>query len=330
MKKCKLSLGIYQNTYIFSEISINGGYVPVVHKFKRQKHLKHKNMKRAIIGWTILITIFSVSSSLGQNLEKETTKLWWNIYGGCFSGTHLTKRNSLFMSTANKISSGSAFTLKRNIVNQIIDKGLRFNYSTLYLLKGFPNLKNDSLSATPPCSFLLDYASTTGVDVYGKLVDEANIGKINAELQTILKNAKALKPTISKWGIDYIEEGNLILYLTSELNKGNQTVKLLTNGEHYIATMGIWINGMNFSYELDKEVVQKVKAVYEANKAEFLEVGVKIEFSSETSFSTTFNYKDKFYPFLKFKKIQTSGYIKIMKKQTPVLYLEDLDILDTK
>lgn len=285
-------------------------------------------MKSTKIGLTILITLFCLKTSWTQNLEKETTKLWWNIYGGCFSGTHLTKRNSLFMSTANKISSGSAFTLKRNVVNQIIDKGFRFNYSTLKLMKDFPTLRNDSLSATPSCTFLLDYASTTGVDVYGKLVDEANIGKINAELQTILKNAKALKPSISKWGIDYIEEGNLILYLTNELNKGNKTVELLTNGEHYIATMGIWITGMKFSYELDKEVVQKVKTIYESNKAEFLEVGVKIDFSSETSFSTTFDYKDKFYPFLKFKKILTTGYIKIKNKQTPVLYLEDLDLLD--
>ncbi|CAG0964515.1 hypothetical protein FLAV_00886 [Flavobacteriales bacterium] len=285
-------------------------------------------MKKTKIGLTVLIIVFSLNASWAQNLEKETTKLWWNIYGGCFSGTHLTKRNSLFMSTANNISSGSAFTLKRNVVNQIIDKGLRFDYSTLKLMEGFPTLKNDSLSATPPCTFLLDYASTTGVDVYGKLVDEANIGKINAELQTILKNAKALKPTISKWGIDYIEEGSLILYLTSELNKGNKTVGLLTNGEHYISTMGIWIKGINFSYELDKEVVQKVKTIYESNKVDFLEVGVKIDFSSETTFSTTFDYKDKFYPFLKFKKIQTSGYIKIKNKQTPILYLEDLDLLD--
>ena len=111
-------------------------------------------MKQTKIGLTILITVLSLNTSWAQNLEKETTKLWWNIYGGGFSGTHLTKRNSLFMSTANKISSGSAFTLKRNVVNQIIDKGLRFDYSTLKLMKDFPTLRNDSLSATPPCSFL--------------------------------------------------------------------------------------------------------------------------------------------------------------------------------
>lgn len=286
-------------------------------------------MTKSKLGLTILITVFSLSTTFGQNLEKETTKLWWNIYGGCFSGTHLTKRNSLFMSTANKISSGSAFTLRKDLVNRIVDKGLRFDYSTLQKLEGFPVLRNDSLSATPPCSFTLDFASTTSVDVYGKLVDQANIGKINAELQTILKNAKALKPTISKWGIDYIEEGQLILYLTSELTKGNKTVELLTNGDHYIATMGIWITGMSFAYELDKEVVQKVKTIYKTNQASFLQVGIKIDFSSETSFTTNFDYSEKFYPFLKFKKIQTSGYIKLNKKiETPVLYLEDLDIED--
>jgi len=283
-------------------------------------------MKQTKIGLIILITVFSLSTLFGQNIEKESTKLWWNIYGGCFSGTHLTKSNSLFMSTANKISAGSVFTLKKNLSSKIIDKGLRFDYATLKSMAGFPVLKTDALSSTSPCSFVLDYASSTGIDVYGKLVDEANIGKVNAELQSIIKKAKALQVNISQWGIDYIEEGKLILFLTDELNFGNKTIKLITNGDHYIATMGIWINGISFSYKLDKEVVQNIKAIYESKKAEFLEAGVRIDFSSETSFSTTINYNDKFYPFLKFKKIQKNGDVKSIDAQG--LHLEDLDVLD--
>ena len=287
-------------------------------------------MKTIKIGLVMLILAFTFSETFGQKLEKEITELWWNVYGGCFSGTHLTKRNALFMSTANKVSSGSIFTLKRDPLNKIIDKGLRFNYSSLKKdLKGFPELRNDSLSAAPPCSFNLDFANSTGIDIYGKLVDETNIGKINAELQTLLKNARVLKATIKKWGIDYVEEGKLILYLNQELAKSNKTIMLITNGDHYIATMGIWIKGFEFTYEMDKEIVLKVKATYEAKKAQFIEAGVKIEFTSETSFSTNIAYTDKFYPFLRFKKIQKSGYIKFNKEfEAPVIFLEDVDFDD--
>lgn len=43
-------------------------------------------------------------------------------------------------------------------------------------------------------------------------------GKINAELQTMLKKSKTLKINISEWGIDYIE-GSLELFLQKQLAK---------------------------------------------------------------------------------------------------------------
>jgi len=280
---------------------------------------------------TINFFLFLVSSIFttgvfGQNLEKETTKLWWDIYGGCFAGTHFTKNNSLFMSTSNKVSAGSAFTLKKDLLSKIVDKGILFDYTSLKSIEGFPVLKEDDDPA-PPCSFTLDFASTTSIDVYAKLIDETNVGKISLDLQSILKKAKVLSPRIAKWGVDRIEEGQLILFLKRGLLEKNPTVKLLTNGKTYIATEGIWIQGISFSYDLDQETAQKIKAIYESNKAELMGAGIKMDFTSQTNFSTSFNYTHKFYPFLKFKKIQRDD-SKFMESATPIILLKDLDVFD--
>ena len=264
------------------------------------------------------------------SIEKEVTKFWWNIYGSCFAGTHFTKKNALIMSTGNNIPSGSVFTLKKNILSKIVDKSLIFKYATLEKLENFPKIKDASLTATPPCNSEYSFTNSTAIDVYGKLIDGTNIGKINAELQTMLKKSKTLKINISEWGIDYIEEGSLELFLQKQLAKKDATILKITDGEHYIATEGICIKGMSFSYELDKEVVQKIKAIYEDNSAKFIEFGVTINISSETSLTTDFEYKEKFYPFLKFRKIKTDGNIKGMIKglETGKVILEDIDIND--
>ena len=263
-------------------------------------------------------------------IEKEVTKFWWNIYESCFAGTHFKKKNALFMSTSNNIPSGSVFTLKKNLFSKIVDKSLIFKYNTLEKLDNFPKIKDFSLTANSPCNSEYSFTNLTAIDVYGKLIDGTNIGKINAELQTILKKSKTLKINISEWGIDYIEEGSLELFLQKQLAKKDATILKITDGEHYIATEGICIKGMSFSYELDKEVVQKIKAIYEDNSAKFIEFGVTINISSETSLTTDFEYKEKFYPFLKFRKIKTDGNIKGMIKglETSRVILEDIDIYD--
>lgn len=273
-----------------------------------------------------LTTILIASNyCFSQNLDKETTDLWWNIYGGCFAGTHFKANNSLFMSTANKESSGSIFTLEKNFLGKIIDKGLTFNYKTLKEIDGFPSLWEDNQSATPPCNFVLSHSNSATIDIYGKLVDEANIGRINAELQTIIKKAKAQTLDIEKWGLDQIEEGKLILALQDEVTRSYKTLKLIKNGRQYVSTMGIWIEGVSFKYELDKETVTTIKAIYEAKEKEFLAAGVSFNFQSETDFSTNFNYKDRFYPFLKFKKIEVSGILKD-GNGTPFITLENVEL----
>lgn len=75
---------------------------------------------------------------------------------------------------------------------------------------------------------------------------------------------------------------------------------------------------------------KKIKAIYEDNSAKFIEFGVTINISSETSLTTDFEYKEMFYPFLKFRKIKTDGNIKGMIKglETSRVILEDIDIYD--
>ncbi|MGJ1510166.1 hypothetical protein [Sphingobacterium siyangense] len=260
--------------------------------------------------------------------EKEITQLWWNIYGSCFTGTTLTKKNALFMSTGNRIPSGSIFTLKKNLFSKIIDKSLIFSYDTLRKTEGFPELKDSGLTATPPCSTSLQYANSTAIDIYGKLLDGTGIGKINVELQTLLKKSKTLEINISQWGQDLIEEGLLEVFLEKQLASKNPIISKITNGDHYVATEGIWVKQMMFKYHLDKDSITKIEAIYEQNKQKFMEFGVTIDIASSTSLTTIFNYQDGFYPFLKFRKIEKSGNIKgiIEGKDNHSIILSDLDI----
>ncbi|WP_312303778.1 hypothetical protein [Chryseobacterium sp.] len=263
-------------------------------------------------------------------IEKEITQLWWNIYGSCFTGTSLNKKNALFMSTGNRIPSGSVFTLKKNIFSKITDKSLIFSYPTLRKIKGFPELKNADLSATPSCVSKLQYSNNTAIDIYGKLLDGTGIGKINAELQVLLKKAKALDIHISQWGQDLIEEGLLEIFLQDELSRQNPVIAKIMDGEHYIATDGIWVKGMSFAYQLDKDSVTRIAAIYEQHKQEFMQFGVTIDIASSTNLSTSFKYAENFYPFLKFRKIEKNGNIKMLGKNqgNKAVILSEADFSD--
>lgn len=260
-------------------------------------------------------------SGFAQATQKEVSNLWWDINESCFAGTNITKFNGLFMSTANRLRTSSVFMLKKNLITKITDKQLIFSHETMAKLPGFPPIK-DSLSTDPPCGFTLDYTSSASLEVYGKLVDEANIGSINAELQSILKSAKTLKPQITKWGIDYLELGEVRFFLTEQLAKKNKYVMQITDGNHYLASFGVWVEGLTFSYEMNKETVNKIKVIYESNKEKFIEAGVKVDFSSETAFTTSMSFKKRFYPFLKFVKITKSGTIKVMKNKIDIEMIE--------
>lgn len=264
-------------------------------------------------------------------IEKEIIQLWWNIASNCFAGTSLTKKNALFMSMGNRIPSGSIFSLKKNIFSTIVDKSLIFSYGTLTKIDGFPEIKNSNLTATPPCISNLQYASNTAIDIYGKLLDGMAIGKINAELETLLKKSKTLKINISQWGHDEIEEGVLEIFFQSQIAAQNPVINKVTNGEHYIATGGIWVKGMTFSYELDKDSVARIAAIYEQNKEIFMEFGVSINIASSTNLTTSFTYKELFYPFLKFRKIKKDGIIEGLVKAKALnnFVLDELDIQDS-
>jgi hypothetical protein len=277
-----------------------------------------------IPGVIMMLSAFNANS---QATQKEVSKLWWDINESCFAGTSITKFNGLFMSTASRLRASSVLLLKKDLVTKITDKQLIFSHETMSKLPGFPAIK-DSLSADPPCEFTLDYTSSATLEVYGKLVDEANIGSINAELQSILKSAKTLKPKITRWGIDYLELGEVRFFLTEQLAKKNKYVMQITDGKHYLASFGVWVEGLTFSYEMNKETVNKIRVIYESNKDKFIEAGVKMDFSSETAFSTSMSFKKRFYPFLKFIRITKSGTIKLMGNKTDVemVEFEDADM----
>lgn len=263
-------------------------------------------MKRLLL--IIILNVLFFNFGFSQNTEKTVKQFWWNVEQGCFTGTSISKKNGMFVSTANKIPVGSTYKVKKNLWGKIKGVSLDFTHKTIKeKLPSFPS-KVDSASATPPCPFKLANTQDYQLDIAAKLVDQSNIGKINAEIQTAMKKATALELDINKWGFEILEQGKIELCLNE--NKSNSFTDILRSGNRYITLTAIWIEGVDLNYELDKETVSKIEAIYEANKKEFIEAGITFSFQSTTNFSTNFKYNERFYPFYRFGKLTKKGDIK--------------------
>jgi len=121
----------------------------------------------------------------------------------------------------------------------------------------------------------------------------------------ILKNAKRIEVNIKQWGIDNIEEGKVILFLSDLASTNNSQIeKILLRDDTYIATRGIWIKGMSFAYKLDKETITKVKTILETKKQDLANANMDLKIKSELELEFDFEYDKKFYPFFKFREIK--------------------------
>ena len=262
---------------------------------------------------TVLIILNVFFHNLGscQNTEKTVKRFWWNVKQGCFTGTSISKKNGMFVSTVNKIPVGSTYKVRKNLWGNVKGISLDFTHKSIIdKLPSFPS-KVDSASTSQPCSFKLTNTQDYQVEIAAKLVDQTNIGKINTEIQTAMKKAVALELNIIKWGFEILEQGQIELCLSE--NKSNSFTNILRSGNRYITLTAIWIEGVDLKYELDKETVSKIEAIYEANKEEFIKAGVTFSFESLTNFSTKLKYYDRFYPFYRFGKITKEGEIKGIK-----------------
>ena len=252
----------------------------------------------------ILVTTFSFS----QKIEKTVKKYWWDVQQACFTGTSVTKTNGMFMSTAQNIPVGATFKLKKSICGKVNGASLDLTYASIKKeLSCFPD-KVDSATATPPCSFDLQNTRDYQLEIAAKLSDQSNIGKINADLQRILKEATALNLAITSWGFEILEQGKIELCFRS--NYHNDFANFLRNGKRYIVLTAIWIDGIKLDYKLDNETITKIKTIYESNKQAFINAGVTLDFQSTTLLTSTFKYDQRFYPFYRFGRITKEGEIK--------------------
>lgn len=239
-----------------------------------------------------------------SKLNRKVRRMWWDIKDVAFTGTNISRKNGMFMSAANSIPVGSVYDLKKNIFGFVSDEDLIFSQETLEeKYSNYPKILTDS--AKPSAKFKLDSSNETGLEVLASMVDSTNITDISAELGMILKNAKQIDVNIKQWGVDYMEEGEISVFLSETANKNDSRIKQILNGDYHIATRGIWIKGMSFDYNIDQETVAKIKAILETNKTDLINAKINFDFKSELELDIDFEYKRKFYPFFKFRKIKT-------------------------
>ena len=267
-----------------------------------------------------------------SNTKRKVARMWWDIKDVAFVGTNISKKNGMFMSMANAVPVGSVYAIKKNLFGALSDENLVFSQKTLaQKYPDFPPILSDS--AKPPTQFTLDKSNETSVEVLGSLIESSQIADISAELSTIIKSAKKLTVKIEQWGIDYIEEGELSLFFTEKANANDARIKKILSGENYVATRGIWIKGLSFSYDVDQETIARVKAILETKKSELANAHINLGFKSELELDLGIEFNEKIYPFFKFRQIRPENkadYAMVADASLPEndVFLEDVNFAE--
>jgi len=238
-----------------------------------------------------------------SKIKRKVRRMWWDIKDVAFFGSNISRKNGMFMSTANSIPVGSIYDMDKNFFGYFSDKNLVFSQEKLInYYSNYPEILTDS--AKPSTSFTLDRSNETGLEVLGSMVDSTSLADISAELSTIIKNARKVVVHIKQWGIDYIEEGEMAVFLTEMANRRDARIRQILDGDNYVATRGIWIQGISLESSIDHEAVTKVKAIIEYNEIDLAKANINLNIKSEMHLDIDFNYQEKFYPFFKFRKIK--------------------------
>lgn len=281
--------------------------------------MKTKSFKFASLKQLLLFAVNPKNSS-------PSVKLWWRINEQCFAPAGITKKN------------GRVQLLRENVVGAIYSKDrIDPAYSYKTMKRSAENYPEQIVENAPeigglPCNTIWSEVNTIQVDLFANIQIDTNdeAAKALVELQTLLKNAKKLTLNIAEWGREYIESG-LVLASIKQISDDDLQNEFLT-GKLYVALSAVWVKGAKIVYDLDKEIVAKVNALYENNKVALAKAGLKFSFDSTESISTTFEYANKFYPVVRYGRITKRGTIKKSMPSQEELIIEDPDFeieLDT-
>lgn len=264
-----------------------------------------------------------------SKLKRQVRRMWWDIKDIAFFGSNITRKNGMFMSVSNSIPVGSIYDIEKNIFGTLTDENLVFSHEALSIqYPDYPKIITDS--AQSPTSFTLDSSNETSIDILSSMVNASQVANISTELSTLLKQAKKLSITIQKWGLDYVEEGELAVFL-SKYNDAR--IRQILDGNNFIATRGIWVKGFNISYGLDKDSMIKIKALAESKQIELTEANISIDIKSSLELDFNFKIDHKFYPFFKFRKIyeeKKEDYYYLANANTPEndVFLDDVNFTE--
>jgi hypothetical protein len=257
--------------------------------------------------------------------RKELEKIWWHIYDKAFAGTGFTKRNSRFMSANNSISPGTIFDISKNIFGRITDGNAIMTYKSF--IRDYPMFPRRTDDETPePCQFTIKCEKENDIEMATQLLEVAALSDLNLKGGLSIQNGMELIVKIDKWGIDFIEELPLLEFLESLALKDPSRYSRLHDGDNYVATKGIWVEGISIeiatSHSHKWSVTPELKTALK--KSPHAEISIKEESSRSLQFSTKLKHRN--YPFLRLRSIEDrkrsiSGDLADKLLETPELYL---------
>lgn len=253
-----------------------------------------------------------------SKVKRQVRRMWWDIKDIAFFGTNISRKNGMFMSMANSIPVGSIYDMDKNFFGNFTDQNLVFTQESLVKnYANFPKIINDSVKAST--SFELDVVQNTDFNVFANILESVQITNISAELETLIKKARNVTVDIKSWGVDYIEEGELAVFLTEMANQNDPRIQQIIDGDNYVATRGIWIKGITLKSNMDEETMAKIKAIAEVKKIDLADAKIGLNTDSSNHLDINLDFDKKFYPFFKFRSIKfekSEDYYLIAKNQS--------------
>lgn len=257
--------------------------------------------------------------------RKELEDIWWHIYDKAFAGTGFTKKNSRFMSTNNNISPGTVFDISKNIFGKITDGNEIMTYRSFK--RDYPDFPTRIDDDTPEsCQFTIKCEKENDIEMATQLIDVAALTDLSVKGGLSIQNGMELIVKIDKWGIDFLEELPLVEFLASLAQKDRSRYRRLHDGDNYVATKGIWVEGISIEIKTNHShkwtISPELKTALECSPKANISVSEKS--SNSLQFSTRLKHKN--YPFLRLRSIEERKSPKLeelanQSSRSPELYL---------
>ena len=229
------------------------------------------------------------------------------------------------MGTNNNISPGTVFDISKSIIGKIKNADAVLTYKSL--IKEYPEFPTRIDNTTPEaCQFTIKCEKENDIEMASQLLDVAALSDLSVKGGLSIQNGMELIVIIDKWGMDFIEEAPLMEFLENLEQKDPRLFYRLHDGDNYVATKGIWVEGISIEIKTNHShkwtISPELKTALECSPKANISVSEKS--SNSLQFSTRLKHKN--YPFLRLRSIEERKSPKLeelanQSSRSPELYL---------